>query len=169
MSKGAQQKRIGNRRTAMCRKLLFPILLSIAFAGAAVAQEVTIGLTMGATGPGASLGIHYKNAFQLMPKTIAGHPVKFIIYEDKTDATEAAKNARKLISEDKVDVVMGSVSVPSTTQIGQIATELKVPLVALSPVALPPDKLEWIFVVPQPTPLMMSAVVEHMQGHGVKT
>jgi len=153
----------------MCRKLLFPILLSIAFAGAAVAQEVTIGLTMGATGPGASLGIHYKNAFQLMPKTIDGQPVKFIILEDKTDATEAAKNARKLITEDKVDAFMGSVAVPSTTQLAQIANELKTPHMALSPVALPPDKLQWSFVVPQPTTLMMSAIVDHMKAHGIKT
>ena len=153
----------------MCRKLLFPILLSIAFAGAAVAQEVTIGLTMGATGPGASLGIHYKNAFQLMPKTIGGQPVKFIILEDKTDATEAAKNARKLITEDKVDAFMGSVAVPSTTQLAQIANELKTPHMALSPVALPPDKLQWSFVVPQPTTLMMSAIVDHMKAHGIKT
>ena len=153
----------------MYRKLLFPILLSIAFAGAAVAQEVTIGLTMGATGPGASLGIHYKNAFQLMPKTIDGQPVKFIILEDKTDATEAAKNARKLITEDKVDAFMGSVAVPSTTQLAQIANELKTPHMALSPVALPPDKLQWSFVVPQPTTLMMSAIVDHMKAHGIKT
>ena len=153
----------------MYRKLLFPILLSIAFAGAAVAQEVTIGLTMGATGPGASLGIHYKNAFQLMPKTIGGQPVKFIILEDKTDATEAAKNARKLITEDKVDAFMGSVAVPSTTQLAQIANELKTPHMALSPVALPPDKLQWSFVVPQPTTLMMSAIVDHMKAHGIKT
>ena len=153
----------------MCRKLLFPILLSIAFAGAAVAQEVTIGLTMGATGPGASLGIHYKKAFQLMPKTIGGQPVKFIILEDKTDATEAAKNARKLITEDKVDAFMGSVAVPSTTQLAQIANELKTPHMALSPVALPPDKLQWSFVVPQPTTLMMSAIVDHMKAHGIKT
>ena len=153
----------------MCRKLLFPILLSIAFAGAAVAQEVTIGLTMGATGPGASLGIHYKNAFQLMPKTIGGQSVKFIILEDKTDATEAAKNARKLITEDKVDAFMGSVAVPSTTQLAQIANELKTPHMALSPVALPPDKLQWSFVVPQPTTLMMSAIVDHMKAHGIKT
>jgi branched-chain amino acid transport system substrate-binding protein len=153
----------------MCRKLLFPISLSIAFAGTAVAQEVTVGVTMGATGPGASLGIHYKNAFQLMPKTIGGQPVKFIILEDKTDATEAAKNARKLITEDKVDAFMGSVAVPSTTQLAQIANELKTPHMALSPVALPPDKLQWSFVVPQPTTLMMSAIVDHMKAHGIKT
>jgi len=153
----------------MYRKLLLAMALTVGFAGAAVAQEVTIGLTMGTTGPGASLGVHYKNAFQLMPKTIGGYPVKFIMLEDKTDATEAAKNARQLITEDKVDALMGSVAVPSTTQIAQIAAELKTPLMALSPVALPPEKLEWTFVVPQSTTLMMSAVVDHMKAKGVKT
>jgi len=153
----------------MHRKLLLALSLTVGFAGAAAAQEVTIGLTMGTTGPGASLGVHYKNAFQLMPKTIGGYPVKFIILEDKTDATEAAKNGRQLVTEDKVDAFMGSVAVPSTTQLAQIANELKTPLMALSPVALPPEKLEWSFVVPQPTPLMMGAVAEHMKANGIKT
>ncbi|MGO9698271.1 MAG: ABC transporter substrate-binding protein [Xanthobacteraceae bacterium] len=153
----------------MYRKLLLAMVLTVGFAGGAVAQEVTIGLTMGTTGPGASLGINYKNAFQLMPKTIGGFPVKFIILEDKSDPTEAAQNARQLITEDKVDAFMGSVSVPSTTQLAQIANELKTPLMALSPVFLPPEKLEWTFVVPQPTTLMMSAVVDHMKANGVKT
>ncbi len=153
----------------MYRTLSLATALMVGIAGAAVAQEITIGLTMGTTGPGASLGINYKNAFQLMPKTIGGLPVKFIILEDKSDPTEAAQNARQLITEDKVDAFMGSVSVPSTTQLAQIADELKTPLIALSPVALPPEKLQWSFVVPQPTALMMSAVVDHMKAHGVKT
>jgi len=59
--------------------------------------------------------------------------------------------------------------VPSTTQIAQIANELQTPHMALSPVALPPDKLKWTFVIPQPTILMMKAVVDHMKAHGVKT
>lgn len=151
------------------RSLLLASALLASLACAASAQEITVGVTLGATGPGASLGIHYKNAFQLFPKTLGGHPVKYIILEDATDPANAAKNARKLIAEDKVDVIMGSVSVPSTTQVAQIATEAKTPMIALSPVALPPDKLEWTFVVPQPVPLMMSAVVEHMKATGVKT
>lgn len=153
----------------MNRKLLLTLGLSMLLSGNVAAQEITIGLTMGTTGPGASLGVHYKNAFQLFPKTVGGQPVKFIMLEDATDATIAAKNARKLITEDKVDAIMGSVSVPSTTQVAQIANETKTPMIALSPVALPPDKLEWVFVVPQPVPLMMSAVVEHMKAHNVKT
>lgn len=153
----------------MKRKGLLAFAMLGLFAGHAAAQEITVGVTLGATGPGASLGIHYKNAFQLFPKTLGGQPVKYILLEDATDPANAAKNARKLIAEDKADVIMGSVSVPSTTQVAQIATEAKTPMVALSPVALLPDKLQWTFVVPQPVPLMMSAVVEHMKKAGVKT
>lgn len=153
----------------MTRRLLLASALIASLTCGAGAQEITVGVTLGATGPGASLGIHYKNAFQLVPKTLGGQSVKYIILEDATDPAIAAKNARKLITEDNVDVIMGSVSVPSTTQVAQIATEAKTPMVALSPVALPPDKLEWTFVVPQPVPLMMSAVVEHMKSKGVKT
>lgn len=153
----------------MRRGFALACVLFASLAGSAGAQEITVGVTMGATGPGASLGIHYKNAFQLFPKTLGGQPVKYIILEDATDPANAAKNARKLIAEDKVDVVMGSVSVPSTTQVAQIATEARTPMIALSPVALPPDKLEWVFVVPQPVALMMGAVVDHMKTKGVKT
>lgn len=141
----------------------------VSVTGAANAQVLKIGVTMGATGAGASLGVHYKNAFQLMPSTVGGVPAQFIILEDNTDPSVAAKNARKLITEDMVDVVMGSVSVPSTTQMALIANETKTPMIALSPVALPPEKLEWVFPIPQPVPLMMSAVVEHMTKAGVKT
>lgn len=153
----------------MRRGFALACVLFASLAGSAGAQEISVGVTMGATGPGASLGIHYKNAFQLFPKTLGGQPVKYIILEDATDPANAAKNARKLIAEDKVDVVMGSVSVPSTTQVAQIATEARTPMIALSPVALPPDKLEWVFVVPQPVALMMGAVVDHMKTKGVKT
>lgn len=153
----------------MIRTLPLSFALAFALAAGAAAEDIKVGVTMGATGPGASLGIHYKNAFQLMPKTLGGHPAEFIILEDKTDPTEAAKNARKLIGEDKVDAIMGSVSVPSTTQIAQIANETKTPMIALSPVALPPDKQEWIFVTPQPTELMMGAVVDDMKKKGIKT
>ena len=153
----------------MKRKLLLALGLSMLLSGSLAAQEINIGFTMGTTGPGASLGVHYKNAFELFPKTLGGQPVKYIMLEDATDATIAAKNARKLITEDKVDAIMGSVSVPSTTQVALIANETRTPMIALSPVALTPDKLEWVFVVPQPVPLMMSAIVEHMKAHNVKT
>lgn len=136
---------------------------------AAARSEIRIGATFGATGPNASLGIHYKNAFQFAPKTIAGQPVKYIIMEDGSDATTAGKNVRKLIAEDKVDVIMGSTSVPISLLIAQLAYESKTPFVCLSPLSVSPEKYHWSFIVPQQTELMMGAVAAHMKKRGVKT
>ena len=153
----------------MDRKLALTLFAAAAMGAAPARADVTVGVTLGATGPGASLGIHYKNAFQLMPKTLGGQPVKYVILEDGSDATNAGKNARKLITEDKVDVVMGSNGVPSSLQIAQVAFETETPFVCLTPISLPPEKYRWTFIVPQPTELMMGAVAEHMKANQVKT
>jgi branched-chain amino acid transport system substrate-binding protein len=127
-------------------------------------------VSLGSTGPGASLGINYKNAFTLLPKTLGGEPVKYIILDDASNPTNAAKNARKLIIEDKVDALMGSNGVPSAVQRVQVAAEAKTPMIALTPVPpLAPEQFHWTFVVPQPTELMMGAITAHMKAHGVKT
>ena len=154
----------------MNRRLGISLALATAFAANAAHADITVGVSLGITGPGASLGVHYRNAFQLVPKTLGGQPVKYIILDDASDPTIAAKNARKLIAEDKVDALMGSNGVPSAMQMIQVAAEAKTPMVALTPVsALPPDKLHWTFVVPQATELMLGAVAAHMKARKVKT
>ena len=137
-------------------------------AGAAQA-EITVGVSLGITGPGASLGVHYRNAYQLMPKTLGNEPVRYIILDDASDPTNAAKNARKLVSEDKVDVLMGSNGVPSAVQMAQVAAEAKVPMIILTPAVLSPQVLHWSFIVPQSTVLMMGAIAQKLKAAGVKT
>lgn len=136
--------------------------------GAAQA-EITVGVSLGITGPGASLGVHYRNAYQLMPKTLGNEPVRYIILDDASDPTNAAKNARKLVSEDKVDVLMGSNGVPSAVQMAQVAAEAKVPMIILTPAVLSPQVLHWSFIVPQSTELMMGAIAQKLKAAGVKT
>jgi branched-chain amino acid transport system substrate-binding protein len=137
-------------------------------AGSAMA-EITVGVSLGITGPGASLGVHYRNAYQLLPKTLGGEPVRFIILDDASDPTNAAKNARKLVAEDRVDALMGSNGVPSAVQMAQVAAEAKTPITVLTPANLAPEVLHWSFIVPQPTGLMMSAVAEQLRKNNVKT
>ena len=146
------------------------IALACAFGAAAAQAEIVIGVSLGTTGPGASLGIPYKNAFQLMPKTLGGEPVKYIILDDESKPDNAAKNARKFVAEDKVDAMMGSNGVPSAVAMAQVAAETKTPLIALTPTPpLPPDPTYWTFTIPQSTELMMSAVAEDMKKRGIKT
>jgi branched-chain amino acid transport system substrate-binding protein len=142
--------------------------LAAGLAGAAQA-EIVVGVSLGITGPGASLGVHYRNAYQLMPKTLGGEPVRYVILDDASDPTNAAKNARKLIAEDKADVLMGSNGVPSAVQMAQAAAEAKIPMVVLTPANLSGNVLHWSFVVPQTTELMMGAIAQKLKASGVKT
>jgi len=153
------------------RSIRLAIVAAAAALCAASAQaEITIGVSLGTTGPGASLGVPYKNALQLVPKTLGGEPVRYIVLDDESKPDGAAKNARKFVSEDKVDALMGSTGVPSASAMAQVAAEFRTPLIALTPLPpLAPDRHHWTFVVPQPTELMMSAVAQHMKGKGVKT
>ena len=143
--------------------------LVAALATSGVLAEITVGVSIASTGPQASLGVHYRNAFELMPKTLGGEPVRYIVLDNASDATNAARNARKLVSEDKVDVLMGSNGVPATLAMAQVATESKTPLVTLSPVGLPADNVNWTFIVPQPTELMMDAVARDIKKRNLKT
>lgn len=153
----------------MKNRLITALALAGMVAAGSARAEITIGVSLGSTGPGASLGIHYKNAYQLMPKTLGGEPVKYIIIDDASDPTNAAKNARKLVSEDKVDALMGSNGVPSAIQMAQVAAEAKTPMMVLTPAILSPAVAHWSFIVPQTTELMMGAIAEQMKAKGIKT
>ncbi|MCE7058360.1 ABC transporter substrate-binding protein, partial [Algoriphagus sp. AGSA1] len=120
-------------------------------------------------GPGASLGIPQKNTFAILPHTLGGEPVEYIIVDDATDATTAVKMARKLIVQDKVDLIIGSSVVPMSISVAGIAQELETPQIALAPTSITPDKNLWTFSVPQPINIMMGAVVANMIEHDVKT
>src|SRR5690606_14548576 len=94
-------------------------------------SEVTIGVIVGATGPAASLGIPYKNAFEIMPDTLGGQPVKYIILDDASDTTQANRLARKLVQDEKVDLIIGSGTVPTGIAVSEVAAESKTPQICL--------------------------------------
>jgi len=131
--------------------------------------EVTVGVSLSATGPAAALGIPGRNTLALLPDTIAGEKVRYIFLDDATDSSQAGRNARKLIEEDKVDVILGSASTPAALAIAEVANEMQTPQVSASPVELPADKNKWVFRTPQHNQIMSDAIVEHMQANGYKS
>lgn len=131
--------------------------------------DINIGVTLSATGPAASLGIPEKNTFALAPTTIGGQKVNYIILDDATDPTGAAKNARKLVSESNVDLLIGSSTVPTSLALVEVANETKTAMIAMAPIQPADDKLGWVFITPQTNALMATALLEHMQKVGVKT
>ena len=141
---------------------------AIAASGAAMAQ-ITIGVIAPMTGPASGLGIPAGNQAKLWPKEIAGQKLNVIVLDDATDPTQGVQHAKKLVTADKVDVLMGSVATPVAAAMAQVAEESATPQIAWSPVAVPAGKDKWLFRMPQSNAVMGHAIIEHMKKQGVKS
>ena len=148
------------------KKKLLAIALA-AWCGVASA-EVVVGVSISETGNGASLGRYIANVIPLFPTEVAGEPVKYIVLDDASDPTTGAKNARKLLDEDKVDIIIGSSTVPVAIAQSSVANEVKTPIITICPIPIDTTKHAYSFAVPQPIPLMVNALLDHMQAQEVK-
>jgi branched-chain amino acid transport system substrate-binding protein len=152
---------------------LIVALLAVLGTSAAAAQDIKVGVTLSATGPAASLGIPERNTFPLMPQTIAGRKVNYIVLDDASDTTIAVRNSRKLISEDKVDVLVGSTVTPNSLAMIDVAAESETPMISMSAssrIVEPVDaKRRWVFKTPQNDQQMALVIIGHMLGQGIKT
>jgi len=131
--------------------------------------DITIGVSLPLTGPASGLGIPMANQFKLWPATIAGEKVKMTVLDDATDPTKGVQNARRFVTEDKVDIIIGSAATPVGIAMADVALESKTVQLAATPIGLPPGKDAWSFRLPQGNDVMAFAIVNLMKKQGVKT
>jgi branched-chain amino acid transport system substrate-binding protein len=154
-------------------KFLFAtVAVALALTGAARA-DINIGVTLSATGPAASLGIPERNTFELLPTTIAGQKINWIVLDDGSDTTKAVTNTRKLLSEDKVDVIVGSTVTPNSLAMIDIVNDAETPMISMAASGRIVDpgnpKTKWVFKTPQSDSLMADAIAVSMKANAVKT
>jgi len=149
------------------------VAIGLAAAATLVNADINVGVTVSATGPAASLGIPEKNTIALMPQTIGGQKVNYIVLDDASDTTTAVANTRKLITESKVDIVLGSTTTPNSLAMIDVASESQTPMISMaasSTIVEPVDaKRRWVFKTPQNDIMMSLAIATHMQFRGIKT
>ena len=154
----------------MKKALLAALLAALS---TAVLADINIGVTVSASGPAASLGIPEKNSFAFLPTTVAGQKINYIILDDASDTTTAVKNTKKLISEHKVDAIVGSTTSPNSLAMIDAAAEGETPMIAMAAAARivePMDaKRYWVFKNAQNDPHMATAIVQHMVDNNIKT
>ena len=155
------------------RKLLPALAAALVLVTAPARGDINVGVTLSATGPAASLGIPEKNTFELLPSSIAGQKINWIILDDGSDTTKAVTNTRKLISEDKVDVIVGSTITPNSLAMVDVVADAETPMISMAASARIVDpanpKTRWVFKTPQNDALMADAIAVHMKANGVKT
>ena len=149
-------------------KPLAVTLAALAFLPAARA-DITIGISLPLTGPASGLGIPMNNYIKLWPQAIAGQKLNVIVLDDATDPTKGVSNAKRFITEDKVDIVMGSAATPVAIAMADTVAESGTVQFSFSPAVLPAGKDTWMFRLPQGNAVMAHAMIEHMKKNGVKT
>lgn len=149
------------------------VAATLALAAVAASADINVGVTVSATGPAASLGIPEKNTIELLPKTIAGQKINYVVLDDASDTTAAVANVRRLITENKADVIIGSTTTPNSLAMIDVVAENKTPMISLAASARivePMDaKKHWVFKTPQNDILMALAIAQSMANQGVKT
>ncbi len=141
-------------------------------ATAVLAADIKVGFITSLSGPVSSLGIPYDRGMKAAyayKSEVAGHKIQLISLDDASDPTTAARDARKMIDEDKVDVIIGTAGSPGALAIAAVARETKTPLISIANANLEGEEGAWMITLPQPAPLMASALVERMKKSGVKT
>ena len=154
-----------------------PIKTLVAAAAAAAAvlmsvpawADVNIGVTLSLTGPASGLGIPVGNQFKLWPQTIAGEKVNLIILDDASDPGKGVQNARRFVTDDKVDMIFGGSITTVSAAVAPVAFEAKTTQISIAPVGVPPDQERFVFRLPQGFAVMAHPIIEHMKKTGIKT
>lgn len=156
-------------RTAL-RHLVMATLFCLG-TGHALAQ-VKVGVTIPLSGPVAMLGTGQKKAMEFYPTKIGDLSVEYVTLDDASDTTTAVNNARKLVAEHNVDVIIGSSTTPQClAMVGPVA-ETETPQICLgsaSAIVAPMDaKRKWVFKIPPNDAVYVDAIRAHMAATGVQ-
>jgi len=157
----------------MILRLMFLTLAGLLLGTVVARAEIRIGVIASSTGPTAVVGIPQKNTVALLPSEIGGQKIEYIVLDDASDPTSAVTNVRKLVTEHKVDALIGPTTTPAALAILDFVAEAKTPLlttVGSSSVIQPmDDKKRWVFKTTQNDDLIATAVVANMTAVGIRS
>jgi branched-chain amino acid transport system substrate-binding protein len=128
----------------------------LAFAVAAPAQEpIHIGSFLSVTGPAAFLGDPEQKTLELYVEKINaaggvnGRKLKLTVYDSAGDAEKARAFAKRLIEQDKVDLIIGGSTTGETMAVVPLVEQAQIPFISLAGavVIVEPVK-KWVFKTP---------------------
>jgi branched-chain amino acid transport system substrate-binding protein len=144
---------------------------------AAGAQELRIGASISLTGTYAKPGKYTQEGYLLCEKDIndkgglLGKKVKFVIYDDKSEPPTAIKLYEKLITEDKVELVMGPYSSPVTNAASTVSEKYKKLMMAslAATTSIWERGYKYLFMTISPAEVYLEGLVDLAVQRGLKT
>jgi branched-chain amino acid transport system substrate-binding protein len=164
---------------AITRKARVPMLVAaIAFGGAlgaavpASGQEpIRVGAFLSVTGPAAFLGDPEQKTLEMYVERInasggvIGRKLQLVVYDDGGDADKARTFTKRLLEQDKVDIIVGGSTTGTTMAAVPLVEQAQVPFISLAGavVIIEPVK-KWVFKTPHTDRMACEKIFADMQA-----
>jgi len=144
---------------------------------AGAAEPLKIGASISSTGTYSKPGKYTQEGYLLWEKQVnergglLGRPVKMIIYDDKSDPATSVKLYEKLITEDKVELVLGPYSSPVTNAASVVSEKHKIPMMAslAATTSIWERGFKYLFMTISPAEVYLEGVLDIAAQKGLKT
>ena len=159
-------------RYCLARGLVAAAATFILCAGAAFAQEpIKIGAFLSITGGASFLGDPENKTLELYLEKInaaggvLGRKLQLVSYDDAGDAEKARTFAKRLIEQDKVDIIVGGSTTGTTMAVVPLVEESQIPFISLAGavVIVEPVK-KWVFKTPHTDRMACEKIFSDMQS-----
>lgn len=136
---------------------------------------IKIGAVLDITGAGATLGVPERKTLEMLAKQVTdaggidGRKVELIIEDNQSTEDGAAKAMNKLVSQDKVDIVLGASRTGPSLAMRPIAESAKLPMISLAANAKIVDGSQWVFKTAQNDRVVLENIVDQAVSKGWKT
>ena len=159
--------------------LVIALALIVGSLPATAQGPIKIGASLSLTGTYAKLGKNQHEGYQLCQKELnargglLGRKIEFVVYDDQSMPATAVRLYEKLITEDKVDGVMGPYSSPVTEAVANVTEKYKKvmvsPLAATTSIFKKSPRRQYIFMVISPAEVYLEGLVDMAAKRGLKT
>ena len=167
----------------MTRKMLGALAAAAVVLAAGVVTEaqgpIRVGASLSLTGTYAKLGKNQHEGYQLCEKDLnakgglLGRKVQLVVYDDQSMPPTGVRLYEKLITEDKVDVVMGPYSSPITEAVANVTEKYKkimvTPLAATTSIFRKEPRRKYLFMILSPAEVYLEGLVDMAAKRGLKT
>nr|WP_322789570.1 ABC transporter substrate-binding protein [Castellaniella defragrans] len=141
---------------------------------AQAADPIKIGSVLSTTGPAAFLGDPEAKTLEMYVESInkdggvLGRQLQLVHYDDGSDANKANGFTKRLIFDDKVDVIIGGTTTGATMSMVPLVEKAEIPFISLAGAVVVIDPVKkWVFKMPHTDRMAAEKVFEDMKKRGI--
>jgi branched-chain amino acid transport system substrate-binding protein len=146
---------------------------AMALLSPAIEAQVKVGVITSATGTTAFVGIPQKNTVALLPKKAGDLSIEYVVYDDASDPTQTVQLGKKLLSDHRIDALIGPSGSPNAMGLLHFVAEAGTPMLApvgTAAVVVPMDaQKRWVFKTHPNDDVIAEGLIAAMTKRGVKT